>query len=46
MRPGDYVDLNGAWNRAGVFDAYGVSDLRPGYAYGPAPAQPYDQPQY
>jgi hypothetical protein len=30
MRPGDYVDLTGAWNRAGVFDAYNVADLRGG----------------
>ncbi len=34
MRPGDYVDLTGAWNRAGVFDAYNVADLRGGgYGY-------------
>jgi len=30
MRPGDYVDLTGAWNRAGVFDAYNVGDIRGG----------------
>lgn len=30
LRPGDYVDLTGAWNRSGVFDAYNVADLRGG----------------
>jgi hypothetical protein len=30
LRPGDYVDLSGAWNRAGVFDAYNVYDIRNG----------------
>jgi hypothetical protein len=30
LRPGDFVDLTGAWNRAGAFDAYNVADLRPG----------------
>jgi len=45
LRTGDYVDLSGAWNRSGVFDALSVSDLRPaGYGYGPAPQ--YDGPQY
>ena len=35
LRPGDLVDLTGAWNRAGVFDAYNVADLRPaGYGGG------------
>ena len=28
LRTGDYVDLSGAWNRYGVFDAYNVADLR------------------
>ncbi len=28
LRPGDYVDLNGAWSRAGVFNAHGVADVR------------------
>jgi hypothetical protein len=31
LRPGDYVDLSGAWNRSGVFDAYSVVDIRGGY---------------
>jgi hypothetical protein len=45
LRTGDYVDLSGAWNRSGVFDALSVTDLRPsGYGYGPAPQ--YDGPQY
>jgi len=38
LRTGDYVDLAGAWNRSGVFDALSVADLRPagyGYGYGP-----------
>ena len=30
LRPGDYVELTGAWNRAGVFDAYNVAALRGG----------------
>ncbi len=30
LRPGDYVDLRGAWNRSGVFDAYNVADIRGG----------------
>lgn len=29
LRTGDYVDLSGAWNRSGVFDAFNVADLRP-----------------
>lgn len=32
MRPGDYADLSGSWNRSGVFTAYNVADLRPGNA--------------
>jgi len=38
LRPGDWVDLNGAFSRAGVFEAYSVSDLRGGYGQ---PYQPY-----
>ena len=35
MRPGDYADLSGSWDRSGVFSAYNVADLRPGNgAYG------------
>lgn len=30
LRSGDFVDLSGAWNRAGVFDAFNVLDLRYG----------------
>lgn len=45
LRTGDYVDLSGAWNRSGVFDALSVADLRPaGYGYGPGPQ--YDGPRY
>jgi hypothetical protein len=33
VRPGDYVDLSGAWNRSGVFDAYNVVDIRGGAGY-------------
>ena len=47
LRTGDYVDLSGAWNRSGVFDALSVADLRPaGYGYGQGPAPQYDGPQY
>ena len=28
LRPGDYVDLSGAWTRGGYFDAYQVQDVR------------------
>jgi hypothetical protein len=31
LRQGDYIDLTGAWNRSGVFDAYNVADIRGGY---------------
>ena len=31
LRQGDYIDLNGSWNRSGVFDAYNVADIRGGY---------------
>jgi hypothetical protein len=31
LRQGDYIDLTGAWNRSGVFDAYNVADTRGGY---------------
>jgi hypothetical protein len=31
LRQGDYIDLTGAWNRSGVFDAYNVADARGGY---------------
>jgi hypothetical protein len=31
LRPGDYVELNGSWSRAGVFEAYNVADLRARY---------------
>ncbi len=31
LRTGDFVELTGAWNRAGVFDAYNVADIRGGY---------------
>ena len=34
MRPGDYADLNGSWDRSGVFSAYNVADLRQGGGYG------------
>jgi hypothetical protein len=52
LRPGDYVDLTGTWDRSGFFNAYNLSDFRPGdggYAYGPAPYNqappaPYNQP--
>ncbi|HJT18792.1 MAG TPA: hypothetical protein VJ853_15450 [Thermoanaerobaculia bacterium] len=40
LRPGDYVDLTGSWDRSGFFNAYNLNDFRPGdggYAYGPAP---------
>jgi len=30
MRPGDFADLTGSWDRSGVFSAYNVADLRPG----------------
>ena len=30
MRPGDYADLSGTWDRSGVFSAYNVADLRAG----------------
>jgi len=30
LRPGDYADLGGSWDRSGVFSAYNVADLRPG----------------
>jgi len=30
LRPGDYADLSGSWDRSGVFSAYNVADLRPG----------------
>ncbi len=33
LRPGDSVDLSGAWNRSGVFDAYNVVDIRGGTGY-------------
>jgi hypothetical protein len=42
LRPGDYADLTGAWNRAGVFDAYSVADLRGG-GYGQYNGQYNDQ---
>ena len=31
LRQGDYIDLTGAWNRSGVFDAYNVAGIRGGY---------------
>ncbi len=31
LRQGDSIDLTGAWNRSGVFDAYNVADIRGGY---------------
>ena len=31
LREGDYIDLTGAWNRGGVFDAYNVADIGGGY---------------
>ncbi len=34
LRTGDYVDLSGAWNRSGVFDAFNVADIRQGGGYG------------
>jgi hypothetical protein len=39
VREGDQIDLTGAWNRSGVFDAYNVADIRgggydPGYGDG------------
>jgi len=34
LRPGDLVDLTGAWNRQGVFDAFNVGDIRDGRGYG------------
>jgi hypothetical protein len=51
LRPGDYADLSGSWNRAGVFNAYNVADLRPaggGYGYGDRDRDRNDQypPQY
>jgi len=33
LRPGDYVDLGGSWNRSGVFDAFNVVDIRGGAGY-------------
>ena len=33
LRPGDYVDLGGSWNRSGVFEAYNVVDIRGGAGY-------------
>ena len=30
LRPGDYADLSGSWDRSGVFTAYNVTDLRSG----------------
>jgi hypothetical protein len=33
LRPGDYVDLSGAWSRSGVFDAFNVVDIRGGAGY-------------
>ncbi|PYQ57329.1 MAG: hypothetical protein DMF58_18485 [Acidobacteria bacterium] len=41
LRPGDYVDLSGVWNRAGVFDAFNVADIRGGAPYG-YDGGPYD----
>ena len=41
LRPGDYVDLSGAWNRAGVFDAFNVAEIRGGAPYG-YDGGPYD----
>ena len=39
LRPGDYADLSGSWDRSGVFSAFNVADLRPGNSgYG------YDNP--
>jgi hypothetical protein len=35
LREGDQIDLTGAWNRSGVFDAYNVADVRGGDAYDP-----------
>ncbi len=35
LRQGDAIDLTGAWNRSGVFDAYNVADIRGGGAYDP-----------
>lgn len=44
LRTGDYVDLSGAWSRAGVFAAVNVADMRPaGYGNG-GPAPQYDAP--
>lgn len=44
LRTGDYVDLAGAWSRAGVFAAVNVADMRPaGYGNG-GPAPQYDAP--
>jgi len=34
LREGDQIDLSGAWNRSGVFDAYNVAGIRGG-AYDP-----------
>ena len=31
LRQGDSIDVTGAWNRSGVFDAYNVADIRGGY---------------
>ncbi len=31
LRQGDYIDLTGAWNRSGVFEAYNVADIRGSY---------------
>jgi hypothetical protein len=45
LRTGDYVDLSGAWNRSGVFDAFNVANLRP-YGYGQGPDPQYDGPRY
>ncbi len=33
LRSGDYVELTGAWNRQGVFDAYNVENTRNGRGY-------------
>lgn len=30
LRPGDWVDLSGSWSRRGLFQAYGVVDIRNG----------------
>jgi hypothetical protein len=46
LRPGDYADLSGSWDRSGVFSAFNVADLRPGGGYGYGDRNDQYPPQY